>query len=471
LTVIIAVWQLIKTMAKILNPKAVRNQIESLGLELFTEYTKATEPLSMRCSEGHDFVRNWMNLKAQFKNKTKTICPHCTKWKTKDTAYVKEYMAKFGYELHSEYKDAFSQMDYTCNHGHRNSMSWTNFQRGKRCPECHGRVTNIENLRKEFAKEGFEMIGNYVVGEKIKFICPEGHSHAITIGSWRNGTRCGKCRPTVSQKDVKDSFEKAGYKLENCYVNSKSFLKYVCPNGHKGKVGWHTWCRGTRCKLCQQVVEPEKVKDAFEREGYTLLSPYVSSKKQIEYICPKGHRHSTTAYCFIAMGVRCAVCAGQVVLDSEVVATFKSNGLKTLSPYVNELTPIDCECSKGHRSSMLLKSARKGRPCRVCVPFSSGFQNEKPGILYYLRFEIKGKRFYKIGITNQSIEQRYRQEPLPYTIVMETYYLFGKMARDEETRLLNLYAEHKYKGASLLVSGNTEMFTKDVLNLDRSGGK
>ena len=37
----------------------------------------------------------------------------------------------------------------------------------------------------------------------------------------------------------------------------------------------------------------EFVKEQFEKEGYTLLSEkYINCFTKLDYICPKGHKHS-----------------------------------------------------------------------------------------------------------------------------------------------------------------------------------
>ena len=37
----------------------------------------------------------------------------------------------------------------------------------------------------------------------------------------------------------------------------------------------------------------EFVRESFEAEGYELLTEeYIGSKQKLDYICPKGHKHS-----------------------------------------------------------------------------------------------------------------------------------------------------------------------------------
>ena len=95
----------------------------------------------------------------------------------------------------------------------------------------------------------------------------------------------------------------------------------------------------------------------------------------------------------------------------------------------------------------------------------SGFCVDKPAILYYLKlFNGEG---YKIGITNRTILDRFCKDDLSNIEVLSIIdFARGIDAKKEETRILKQYIEYKYSNCNLLKSGNTEIFTTDVLNLD-----
>ena len=93
-----------------------------------------------------------------------------------------------------------------------------------------------------------------------------------------------------------------------------------------------------------------------------------------------------------------------------------------------------------------------------------GFQESKPGILYYL--SINNGEAYKIGITNKSVKDRYTNSDLNKIItIKEWYFESGYDARAFETGILNKHKEHKYTGPSLLSSGNSELFNVNILSL------
>ena len=103
-----------------------------------------------------------------------------------------------------------------------------------------------------------------------------------------------------------------------------------------------------------------------------------------------------------------------------------------------------------------------GQGCPSCS--KTGFDNNKPGVLYYLK--IFGGSYYKIGITNRTVKERFTNTDLEKIEVVKVWrYENGKDARDAETAILR---DFKYAiiDECVLGSGNTEIFDRDVLNLD-----
>ena len=88
-------------------------------------------------------------------------------------------------------------------------------------------------------------------------------------------------------------------------------------------------------------------------------------------------------------------------------------------------------------------------------------------MLYYLRVQEKDIVAYKIGITSKDVEQRYTKTELDKITILKTWmFETGKTAYEEEQRIIRKYKEYKYTGDFLLLTGNSELFTKDILELD-----
>ena len=110
---------------------------------------------------------------------------------------------------------------------------------------------------------------------------------------------------------IREKFNERGYTLlTEEYINSKQKLEYMCPNGHKNEITWSHFQQGTGCSYCSKNAKLtiEQVREAFEKEGYILLSKdYINSNTKLKYLCPNGHEHEITWNDFRS-GYRCPFC-------------------------------------------------------------------------------------------------------------------------------------------------------------------
>ena len=141
----------------------------------------------------------------------------------------------------------------------------------------------------------------------------------------------------------------------------------------------------------------------------------------------------------------------------------------SLVKYVNNNTKIDIICLEHGVFSQIPASHLRGYGCPSCA--ISGFDLTKPGTLYYLKITTDlGEPVYKIGITNRTVNERFNVQELKRIEVLsyETFSI-GKEAYSKEQKILKKYAKYRYTGNDILMSGNTELFTKDVLGKDTQG--
>ena len=173
----------------------------------------------------------------------------------------------------------------------------------------------IEFVREEFEKEGYTLLSTKYKSahDKVEFICPNGHKHAIAWHYFQQGRRCVYCvkhiKPTI--EEVKNLFEKEGYTLLSTkYKSAHEKLEVICPNGHKRFITRSSFRRGNRCAYCSKKIKPtiEEVRSLFEKEGYTLLSTeYKDAKTKLEFTCPNGHSDSMMRTNW-DQGCRCCKC-------------------------------------------------------------------------------------------------------------------------------------------------------------------
>ena len=99
----------------------------------------------------------------------------------------------------------------------------------------------------------------------------------------------------------------------------------------------------------------------------------------------------------------------------------------------------------------------------------SGFDQTKPALLYYLAvLTDNSETLYKIGITNLSVQKRFPNIDLARIRVIQTWsYERGAEAAKREVEILQEFSDDLYTGIDVLIgAGNTELFVRDVLDLD-----
>ena len=177
--------------------------------------------------------------------------------------YIRKSMENEGYILISDTYSSTKKLKYVCSKGHRNSMIVCNWVKGKRCPECSkekmgiNRRIDFNTIIKSFESEGYVLLSDGLHysnnRHKLDYICPRGHKHNISWTKWQQGERCYYCNGSVKKtiEDVREGFEKEGYVLLTTdYINSRSKLEYICPRGHKHSMVWGHWQQGRRCPEC-----------------------------------------------------------------------------------------------------------------------------------------------------------------------------------------------------------------------------
>lgn len=75
-------------------------------------------------------------------------------------------------------------------------------------------------------------------------------------------------------------------------IKTISILPYICCNGHTGKISYHKFSLGGRCRKCYIERRKENfniVKEEFIRRNCILLDEYKNNYTKLKYKCSKGH--------------------------------------------------------------------------------------------------------------------------------------------------------------------------------------
>jgi hypothetical protein len=144
--------------------------------------------------------------------------------------------------------------------------------------------------------------------------------------------------------------------------------------------------------------------------------------------------------------------------------------------YVNGKTPMQAKC-KDH-GWFVINPHDHGHAivgCSKCAG-AGGWDSDKPSLCYYIRIDHpQFGTFYKVGVTNNTVERRFTVDMPMITTLWEKEFTTGTEALKQEKQVLAEWDDfllrksdgHPYQYRDVLTqNGNHEIFIKDVLNRD-----
>ena len=269
-------------------------------------------------------------------------------------------------------------------------------------------------------------------------------------------------------------------------VNTSSKLSIGCEQHGVFIKTPHNHLNGQGCPKCSHENMGKKTRlsteDFIQRANLIHSGKYDYSKVDYQtgdckvlIICPNCGEFSQTAVDHLA-GRGCMRCKNKSTGDrcrknvkDFIKQCIEVHGDKydySLVQYKNTRTDVDIICPTHGVFKQVPISHIRGSQCPSCS--KTGFDPSKSAIVYYLRIERRNfEPVYKIGITNRTVDERFKIQDLQkITVVSSWEYQNGSDALAKEKEILNIYKEFKYVGEPILDSGNTELFIKDVLQLD-----
>ena len=271
------------------------------------------------------------------------------------------------------------------------------------------------------------------------------------------------------------------------YYNQKSQVTILCPEHGEFIQKAQNHLHGHGCSICgkgSSISERTKGKthwiaSAIKHHGntydYSLVSEDVKGSSKVTIICQE-HGEFTQGLREHSMGFGCTKCGYRAGAEKLLLplAEFKirctlvhANDYtyeKTIMVAGNEKIVITCKVHGDFTQGKF--DHLNGHGCPECSKSKISWQNisDNPTTLYYIKLS---SGIYKIGITKNSIGQRFGAK-LSYRVIAEQKFRTGYIAYMFEQHILKTFAEFRYKGPPILESGNSELFTKDVLCLDKS---
>ncbi|MDH5572515.1 MAG: hypothetical protein OEY89_12170 [Gammaproteobacteria bacterium] len=373
------------------------------------------------------------------------------------------------------------------------------------CRKCAGNLkhTNESFIEKAQSIHGdrydYSQVDYMDAFTKVLIICPEHGPFKQSPDAHFAGKGCKKCG-WIAASDAKRYttelfIEKAkaihgnryDYSLVD-YIASAEKVTIICeihgpfeqaPNEHLIGSGCNKCGIDSRAEARRKTTE-EFIANAREVHGdrydYTLVE-YLSAMEKVTIICPEhgpfpqtpnGHIGGKGCYeCgVIASGDAKRSNAEEFIAKARMIHGEKYD--YSLVEYVRSDTKVKIVCPEhGVFPQAPNDHIHQKSGCPDCA--ETGFNPNKPGLLYYLAISTDdGDMLYKIGITNLSVEERFRGSDLARIRVVKIWrFDIGSVAATRESEILNQFADDRYYGPRILIgAGNTELFTHDILRLD-----
>lgn len=288
----------------------------------------------------------------------------------------------------------------------------------------------------------------------------------------------GTKRKTTEQF-IKEAIKIHGDKFDYSevdYKNNYTDVTIICPIHGKINQQPNSHLRGRGCRFCRSN------KEAFALKGKKVHNNkykydkvvYVHSQQNVTIVCPTHGEFEQRPANHIA-GKGCPQCgniSAGLFSRSNTNKFIKKSKLKhgelynyDKTEYVTSTLPVIITCKIHGEVKVIPEYHLQGSGCPSCT--THGFNSTKPAYLYYLKVTTDDNQvLYKIGITNRTVDERFSLIDLnKIEIVKQKLYENGADALEWETKLKRKYKEYQYKGPDILSSGNTELFTKDIIAL------
>jgi hypothetical protein len=430
-----------------------------------------------------------------------------TKRKTK-TQFIQEsrqiHGEKYDYSL-VEYVNSKTKVAIICpEHGQFYQVPPSHLE-GAGCPSCGTIKTNLANSH---VKDQFIDLARKVHGEKydyslteyknsttkIKIICPKHGQFFQLPPNHLSGRNCRKCGQEIINKKnalTVDEFlekakkghgEKYDYSLVE-YVNSNTQVTILCPEHGKFEQRPIHHLRKAGCPECgniriglsnrhdqNQFIDSAK-KVHGEKYDYSLAE-YTGARNKIKIICPEHGQFCQSPQNHLA-GRGCPRC-GKKECDKKNTLTLEEfrekakivHGEKygySLTEYTASRKAITIICPEHGEFKQQPTHHLRGSGCPKCVKY--GFNPTIPSTLYFLKFKKDFAIFWKIGITNRSIEKRFGSDANRITESYQWFFDIGEDAFSIEQKVLTKFAKYKFElplFSLLRRDGDTECFNPSI---------
>jgi ribosomal protein L36 len=369
------------------------------------------------------------------------------------------------------------------------------------CPDCAGKkqLTTETFIEKAKAAHGekydYSKVEYVSAHERVTIICPDHGPFQQTANAHRRGQGCPDCGRLVTESARRLTTEEFIPKAKAVhgdrydysqveYLGRHKKVRIICSDHGQFVQTPGSHLSGRGCPKCGKLTSSHtrrKATDEFIADAKAVhgdsydysLTEYRLAHSEITIICHDHGQFKQRAYSHLN-GKGCPECGGSEKLTTEVFidrarAVHGDRYDYSRVEYLNSNTKITIVCPDHGPFPQIPEShINQKSGCPACAEY--GFNPSEPARLYYVAVTTdNGDTRYKIGITKNSVKERFNGADLARIRVVKTWkYAIGRAAAERESEILNQYAGDRYYGPDILTGpGNRELFTHDVLGLDR----
>lgn len=280
------------------------------------------------------------------------------------------------------YTKAVDKYEWECENGHVFTKSWANTmsKKGPWCAKC--KWYTAKDLR-EFAekKGGTCHTEEYTHPHaKYEWECASGHTWHATWGNVKNsGTWCGECNKYTFEHFQQHAKTKDGkcLKLVSGGGGMKGRYLWECSDGHQWEASGHNVCgNDTWCPGCQALCLQDCINEADKRNGKCLETEYINRRTPMNWECSNGHKFVLDMGGVRNAGQWCRWChidKLRLTIEDAHSAADKNGGKCLSTEYINKRVLMLWECSKGHTWKASLQNIRHNSTwCPSCLLKSEG---------------------------------------------------------------------------------------------------
>lgn len=267
------------------------------------------------------------------------------------------------------------------------------------------------------------------------------------------------------------------------YTKSRGKLLIICPEHGEFTKTPETHLKGEGCPKCSAQVKADKLR--FTKKDFIIKAKKVHGNKyDYSKVIYKQNKQPVIIICKLhgefeqiphnhTQGSGCTKCRDVSLTDNKEIFISKAKTIHgdiysyNKVVYTKSWNKVIITCPACGDFEQTPNNHLSGKGCKNCRGY--GFDFNKPATLYYLKVLTKDNNpLYKIGITNLTVEERFKSDMKYIQILQQSYYYIGKNAYNEEQKILKEFKNFQYKGPDILKSGNTELFTIDIFGMNQS---